>query len=290
VQHREALVNGLRLHYVEAGEGPLVVLLHGFPQFWYAWKHQIPALAGAGFRVIAPDLRGYNLSEKPPGVGSYDLDRLVADVTGLIRQAGEERAHLVGHDWGGVIAWEVAARHSRFVGRLVVLNAPHLGAYRALSARRPRQLLLSWYALAFQVPWLPEALARGARFAWLRTVLRDQPVRPGAFSAEDIERHVEAVARPGALEGGINYYRALFRRASGASRARERVSAPTLVLWGDQDAYLLPELAEAVRPWVTDLTVRHFPQASHWIMADEPDAVNTAMIDFLQEVGRHQHG
>ena len=145
----------VRLHYVEAGEGPLVVLLHGFPEFWFSWRFQIPALAAAGFRVVAPDMRGYNLSSRPAEVAAYDTDRLAADVRGLIRELGAERALLAGHDWGGAVAWITAMNHPEVVERLAILNVPH--PRRMLQGlRTPRQLAKSWYFLAFQVPWLPE--------------------------------------------------------------------------------------------------------------------------------------
>src|SRR5579884_3024966 len=157
--HRHASVNGVRLHYVEAGRGPLVVLLHGFPEFWYSWRHQIPALAAAGFRVLAPDLRGYNESDKPPGVAAYGLERVAGDVAALVRHAGERRAAVVGHDWGGGIAWWLAMHRPDVVGRLAVLNAPHPAAFRR-ELRTPGQLLRSWYVFFFQLPALPEWLFR----------------------------------------------------------------------------------------------------------------------------------
>src|SRR5262245_58570023 len=164
--HRFAVVNSVRLHYAEAGEGPLVVLLHGFPEFWYSWRHQIKGLAAAGFRVIAPDLRGYNESDKPPGIASYRLELLTQDIVELIQHAGEKRAHVVGHDWGGGIAWWLAMQNPQVVERLVILNAPHpVAFFREL--RRPAQLLKSWYMFFFQLPWLPEVMLRVGNFAQL---------------------------------------------------------------------------------------------------------------------------
>src|SRR5262249_33835635 len=148
--HRHALVGGLRLHYVEAGAGPPVLLLHGFPEFWYSWRHQLPALAGAGFRAWAPDLRGYNESEKPAGVRNYRVRLLVEDVAGLIRHTGAGRATVVGHDWGGVIAWRLAMDRPELVERLVILNAPHPGAFLR-ELRNPAQWLRSAYVLFFQL-------------------------------------------------------------------------------------------------------------------------------------------
>jgi epoxide hydrolase 4 len=275
-------VNGVRLHYVEAGSGPLVVLLHGFPEFWYAWRHQIPALAAAGFHVVAPDMRGYNLSEKPPGVAAYAVDVLVEDVRALIGHFGAERATVVGHDWGGGVAWGVAMNRPEVVKNLIVLNAPHPAAFLR-ELRSPGQILRSSYMLFFQLPWLPEATFRANNFALLERTLRTDPVRPEAFDNRDIRRYKRALAQPGALTATINYYRALLRE-----RPRETLSEPptiarpTLLIWGDRDRYLGTNLTEGLDRWVTDLRVEHIPDASHWIMADRPERVNDLMIEFMR--------
>ena len=188
----------------------MCLALHGFPEFWYSWRHQLPALAAAGFRAVAPDLRGYNLSDKPPGVAGYRMEHLVADVAGLVRGTGRPRAAVVGHDWGGAIAWTFAMRHPELVERLVVLNAPHPAAFLR-ELRTPAQLLRSWYVFFFQLPGLPEWYVRRRDFALLERALRRGAVRPGAFSDEDVRLCKEALARPGALTAAINYYRAVFR-------------------------------------------------------------------------------
>jgi pimeloyl-ACP methyl ester carboxylesterase len=279
--HHHAAINGIRLHYVEAGVGPLVVLLHGFPEFWYSWRHQLPALAAAGFRVRAPDLRGYNDSDKPAGVANYRLPLLSADVAGLIRDAGVERAVVVGHDWGGAIAWDVALRHPEVVERLIVLNAPHpLAFLREL--RSPRQLLRSWYIFFFQLPWVPEWLLRRRDFAFLDQVLCQEPVRRGTFSDEDVRRYKEALARPGALTAAVNYYRALFRHRSWSRRSMPAIQVPTLLLWGEQDRYLDVKLTEGLGPWVENLRVERLPDASHWVQNDNPERVNELLIEFLR--------
>jgi pimeloyl-ACP methyl ester carboxylesterase len=198
--HRDVTANGIRLHLVEMGSGPLVLLLHGFPEFWYAWRFVIPRLAAAGFRVAAPDLRGYGLSERPRGTRRYTLDELSADVAGLVRALGEERAAVVGHDWGGVVAFAAAERHADVVDRLVVVNAPHPRAMRR-ELRNPDQLRRSWYAGFFQLPWIPEAVLRAGRFALLRRVLRTGPHRRGAVTDEDERRYVEAWSAPGCAHG-----------------------------------------------------------------------------------------
>ena len=279
--HRYADLGDVRLHYVEAGEGPLVLLLHGFPQFWYEWRHQIPALVEAGFRVVAPDMRGYNLSDKPPGVRAYRLELLARDVERLIWALGEERAVVVGHDWGGIVAWAVAMLHPERVERLAILNVPHPERF-SRGLRTPRQLLRSSYAFFFQIPWLPERLIRAGHFAILRYVFRNDPVRPGTFGEEDIDRYVEAFSRPGALTAAINYYRALARRAPAVARKlRRRIEAPVMVIWGQRDLFLVPELARPNPALVPDARVERLPDASHWVQQDRPERVNTLLLDFL---------
>jgi pimeloyl-ACP methyl ester carboxylesterase len=278
---------GVRLHCAQAGaassDRPAVVLLHGFPEFWYGWRHQIPAVAAAGFHVVAPDLRGYNTSDKPPGVADYRIDLLAADVAAVIRQVSGNggRAHLVGHDWGGVVAWHLAMHHPDVVEKLVILNAPHPAAYLR-ELRRPGQLLRSWYAFFFQLPRLPESFIRSGNFRALRDLFRHGPARAGAFSEVDIDRYVEAFSRPGALAAAINYYRAAFRRGAGAaSRSVRRIDLPTLLIWGDRDRYLVPGLTHGLGQWVTKLRVERLPTATHWVQHDEPETVNRLLVRFL---------
>jgi epoxide hydrolase 4 len=272
----------VRLHYVEAGDGPLVVLLHGFPEFWFSWRFQIPALVAAGFRVVAPDMRGYNLSSRPSKVSAYDIDRLAADVRDLVRERGAERVLLAGHDWGAGAAWATAMNHPDVVERLAILNAPH--PRRMLQGlRRPRQLARSWYMLFFQLPRLPElAMRAGGWRAWRR--LFEKEARPGAFTPQDIERYVDAWSQPGAPTGMINPYRAAFRQTPGRSEARLRpVQAPTLVIWGERDRHLGVELAEPERADVPNLErVVRLPEASHWVHQDEPERVSQLLVDFFR--------
>lgn len=280
-EHREAVVNGVRLHYVEAGSGPLVILLHGFPEFWYSWRHQIPALAAAGFHVLAPDLRGYNLSDKPPGVLAYRLEVLLADVAELIRHAGADSAAVAGHDWGGVLAWHLPVYHPGRVDKLIVLNAPHPAAYRR-ELRSWRQWLKSWYVLLFQLPGLPEELIRAGDFDLIGRLLLHGPVHENAFTPEDVRRYKQALARPGALTAALNYYRAGLRSLLHPDvRDNAPVTVPTLLLWGERDPYLNTSLTERLGPWVPDLRVVRLPDASHWVQNDAPERINRLMIDFL---------
>lgn len=271
----------VRLHYVEAGppDEPAVVLLHGFPDFWYSWRHQIPALAAAGLRVIAPDMRGYNLSSKPPEVSAYEPRRLAADIRDLIRERGLERAGVAGHDWGAAVAWVAAMAHPEVVDRLAILNVPH--PRRMLDAlRRPGpQLAKSWYMFFFQLPWLPERAVRAGDWRAFRYGF-EHDARQGAFTPQDIDRYREAWAQPGAITATINYYRASMRRPGAARRgALGPVTAPTLVIWGERDRYLGAELAEPSRDDVPGLTrVVRMPEASHWVQHDEPDRVSELLI------------
>lgn len=280
--HREAVVNGVRLHYVEAGEGPLVVLLHGFPEFWYSWRHQIPALAGAGFRVIAPDQRGYNTSDKPKGVGSYRIESLVDDVAGLIAHAGESKATVVGHDWGGAVAWAVPMQRPEVVEKLIVLNSPHPRALQR-ELRSLSQLRKSWYFFFFQLPWLPEAVLRMGDSRMIERQFMRDPVPPGTFSEEDVAAYKDAMRQPGALTASINYYRAAFRRNPMSTANLAQIDVPTLLIWGERDSYLGPGLAEGLEEWVPDIRVERIPEGSHWVQVDSAPRVNELMIAFLRE-------
>ncbi len=284
--HHVEAVNGIELHWVEAGQGPLVLLLHGFPEFWYAWRHQIPALAAAGFRVVAPDLRGYNLSAKPEGVASYRAGVVMSDVVALIGHLGAERAHVAGHDWGGVIAWRLAMRRPDVLDRLVIVNAPHPAVF-ARELRHLRQLRRSWYAGFFQLPLIPEALFRANDFALLERMFRNGPRRPGAYTDEDIRLYKEAAARPGALTAMLNYYRAIRSRTPRGEAAGERgsgdevVRRPTMVIWGERDTALTTHNLEGLERYVPGVRIERIAEASHWVPADAPEHVSTLMIEFF---------
>ncbi len=280
-EHRYADLGDVRLHYVEQGEGPLVVLLHGFPEFWFEWREQIPALADAGFRVVAPDMRGYNLSDKPKGISAYRGQTVANDIAALINHLGEESAVVVGHDWGGAIAWWLAMERPEVVKRLGVMNCPH--PYRMARAFRTfRQLRKSWYMFAFQLPFLPEKALSRKDFAAMRKVFKTDPTHP--YSDDEIERYVEAWRQPGALRGMLGYYRAAFRRTSPRELNRlPKVDAPVLVIWGKQDTALGSELAEPPPELVPNSRVEFLPDASHWSPHDEPGKVNSLLIDFARE-------
>src|SRR5262249_36834056 len=243
-------VGDVTLHYVEAGDGPLVVLLHGFPEFWFGWRLQIARLAEAGFRVVAPDMRGYNLSSRPRGIAAYGADKVADDIHGLIKELGYESATLVGHDWGGTVAWTTAMNHPEVVDRLVILDAAHPRKLQK-GLFKPRQLLRSWYFFFFTLPWLPERIARARRFRFFQRFLRD--ARP-AYTQEEMDRYIEAWSQPGALTGMIDYYRnSVLTPPWKAWSAIRTIAAPTLVIWGQRDRYLGPTLAEPERKDVPNL-------------------------------------
>jgi epoxide hydrolase 4 len=268
------------LHYVEAGVGPMVVLLHGFPEFWFGWRRQIGPLAAAGFRVVVPDTRGYNLSSRPHEVEAYAVDRLATDIRGLITELGSESASLVGHDWGGTIAWTAAMNHPDVVDRLAILNAAHPRRLQQ-GLMNPNQLRKSWYFFFFALPGLPEDVVQARNWHFFRHFLHD--ANP-PYTPEELERYVEAWAQPGAATGMINYYRASVRASQKEAKAAIRaISAPTLVIWGQRDGYLGEDLAEPEHDDVPNLQgVERLADASHWVHHDEAERVNELLLDFFR--------
>lgn len=289
VRHRFVEANGVRFHVVEAGPDaseepnrPVVLLLHGFPEFWYGWRAQIPVLA-ARYRVVAPDLRGYNLSGKPPshrGSGCYDYETLCSDVPALIRALGAERAHVVGHDWGGMLAWGAATFHPEVVDRLAILNAPHPAAYLRELEQNMRQRLRSWYVLLFQVPRVAEWLLTRGHARGVAEMLRRSALTPSTFSDADLAAYRRAISRPGAASAALAYYRALWSVSIPELRTRLRpITAPTLLIWGLQDVALAPELTEDLDPWVPGIHVEMVQDASHWVQHERPERVNGLLLE-----------
>ena len=283
-QHGYTRVNGVRLHFVTQGEGPLVVLLHGFPEFWYSWRHQIPALA-QHFRVVAPDLRGYNDSEKPPGVANYHIDTLAADVVGLIHAFGEEKAIIIGHDWGGGIAWVFAAAYPQATEKLIVLNCPHPAAFQHHLKTNWRQLRRSWYMFFFQIPWLPEFGIRLNLRWFVEKAFRGMAIRKEVFTDDELQKYTEALQKSGALTAAINYYRAAFReRMRHGERAFDKIKCPTLLIWGEEDTALGKELTFGMESCFTNrFEIRYIPHCSHWVQQEQPELVNRYMTEFLLE-------
>jgi epoxide hydrolase 4 len=286
IRHGYAQVGEVRLHYAECGEGErLVVLLHGFPECWYSWRKQLPVL-GRRYKVVAPDLRGYNLSDKPGRVEDYSVNRLVDDVTGLIRHFGAREAAVVGHDWGAAVAWAVAQHYPDYVWKLAALQVPP----PAIWARNfsLKQLLRSWYMFFFQLPSIPEWWLGRDDFAGLAKMFRDTS-RPGTFTDEDIAVLKAAAREPGALTASVNYYRANFRRFFGRGlrerevRTHERVRVPTLFIFGERDFAIIPETVRGVADYVdAPYTELRLGRANHWVQQEYPAEVNAALLDFLE--------
>ena len=283
VRHRFVQLDGLRMHVAEWADAqedaPLVVLLHGFPEFWYAWRHQLVALGEAGYRVVAPDLRGYGRTDKPRGVDAYQIETLADDVAGLIQALGAERASIVGHDWGGMVSWWHAMRHPAQVRTLSVLNCPHPGLQTAMMSD-PAQLRRSGYMLFFQLPRLPEYRIRRNDHAKLRSTLRSDPTTPGAFTDEDIQRYVDALD-PASTTAALNYYRAYMRRGNALQKALCPIDRPTQVLWGTADRYLGLEYATPPTRWVWDVRTERLEGFSHWVQVDAAAEVNRRLLAFL---------
>lgn len=282
VESISVAANGLRFHALAAGpvDGPLVMLLHGFPETSHGWRHQIPALAGAGFRVVAPDQRGIGGSSKPPGVAAYRIDHLAADIVAMVRALGRERAQVVGHDWGGAVTWTLALHHADVIERVAILDAPHPVAFSAWMRAHASQRRKSWYMAFFQLPWLPEFMLRANGFRLLAKALV-QSSRPGTFTPDDLAAYRRAWAQPGALTGMLNWYRGL-RLRSGLPSGHTRVAIPVRLMWGDRDAALESGMAEASIAYCDAGEVIHFPEATHWLPAEEPARVNALLLEFLR--------
>jgi epoxide hydrolase 4 len=271
----------VQLHAVAAGpkDGPVVVLLHGFPEFWYGWHKQIEPLAAAGFRVVVPDQRGYNLSSKPRGVASYALTDLVSDVIAIADQLGEQKILLAGHDWGAAVAWSTALLHQQRIAKLAVLNVPHPSVMRRFLSTGPRQMLRSWYMFFFQVPWLPEAIFSAFHFHMgTRALLRSS--RPGTFAPDDLVQYRAAWSQPGALTGMINWYRALFSHRVKFPESTVRV--PTRILRGERDAFLLSEMAHESLRYCTNADLFTFADATHWLQHEESAKVSQILVEFFR--------
>jgi len=271
--------NGLRLQALTAGpaSGELVILLHGFPESGDAWRQQLPALAGAGLHVLAPHQRGYARSSKPTSVFDYRLGQLARDVLALADAAGAAKFSVVGHDWGGAIAWHLATVHADRLRHVVVLNGPHTGTVGLHSLRHPTQLLKGWYVAAFQLPMVPELLLRAGGYAALRRAMEDS-ARPGAFDESLLQQYQAQWAQPHALGSMLNWYRAL---AFEPPTPALPIDLPVTVLWGEQDRFLDRGLADAALALCRHGELVPFPQATHWLHHEEADEVNRRLLKAL---------
>lgn len=277
-----AQIGGVRLHYAKAGTGEkLVVFLHGFPEFWYSWRHQLAALSDE-YTVIAPDLRGYNLSDKPPKVEDYKLEKLVDDVLGFIRHFGHERAAIVAHDWGAGIAWAVASHYPEMVWKLACLQVPPMSVWQ--KNQTLRQALASWYMFFYQIPRLPEWILRQNNFAIGEILCRNAAADYNFFTAEDIAQYKRSWSEPNALTSMINYYRANFLDKFVKKQAEVKIKVPTLFIYGEKDAAVLPATVRNVKD-VIDAPFREvrIPESGHWVQQEAAEAVTTALREFLAE-------
>lgn len=275
------LTNGVNLHVVMAGppDGPLVLLLHGFPEFWYGWRKQMPALAAAGYHVWAPDQRGYNRSDKPAGVDAYRIDTLAQDIVGLIEASGREQVYLVGHDWGAAVAWWVAGNYPARVKKLAILNVPHPAVMRRAVLEDAEQRQRSWYIFFFQLPWLPEQSLAREGYTNLMRALKGSS-RRGTFTDDDIAAYRQAWSQPGAVRAMLNWYRAAVR---GQARpvALGRITVPTLMIWGARDTALSRSMAQPSIELCDNGRLVFLEEASHWVQHEEPAQVNQLLLDFL---------
>jgi epoxide hydrolase 4 len=275
--------NGIRLHVAQAGseENPLVILLHGFPEFSYGWRKQIPYLVEAGYRVWVPDQRGYNLSDKPDGLAAYSLDELAADVIGLIDAAGEEKAFLVGHDWGASVAWWVAQKYPGSLEKLVIMNVPHGSVMMENLRSSFAQLRKSWYIFFFQIPWLPEFLVKMKNWK-MGTASLTRTSRKGTFSENDLVQYRKAWSQPKAIKSMINWYRAVIQKPPKSSGS-SRITVPTLVIWGAKDKFLGKEMAKQSIDLCDDGQLVFIEEATHWVQHEEAERVNELVDRFFKE-------
>jgi len=287
-EHRYANVNNIRLHYVQAGKGKLIMFLHGFPEFWYEWKNQL-AEFGRDYLAVAPDMRGYNLSSKPAQVEQYEMKYLVGDIRALCEHLGYKTFILVGHDWGGGVAWSFAIRYPEYLEKLIIINSPHPIVFMRELRDNPAQQKASQYILVYRTQEAEGILAKD-NFAVLVSSFLDEDIREGYFTEEDKRAYIEAWSQPGALTGGLNYYRAAhlgpFTNESDDSLSADpalfMVRAPTLVVWGERDRWLLTGNLDGLDRYVPNLTIKRIPDGSHWVIHEKPALVNSYIREFIE--------
>ena len=287
MQSQFVKTNNINLHVMTDGpeNGTPVILLHGFPEFSYGWRKQIPALVKAGYRIIVPDQRGYNLSDKPKGISSYDVDILVKDIVGLFDYYGITKAFLVGHDWGAAVAWAVALNYPERLKKLAILNVPHPDVMADFILHNSKQRKKSWYVFFFQIPFYVEWILSRGNFHHMARMLVGSG-RRSIFKAEDLAEYKNAWSQPGSMTGMLNWYRAAFQRgvrhAFRKKTPARRVIVPTLILWGKRDVALSDEMVQPSVDLCDDGRAVLFEESTHWVQHDEADAVNQNLIEFLR--------
>jgi len=291
-RHEYADVNGIRLHYATAGEGELILFAHGFPEFWYMWKDQLVEF-GKDHQAVALDMRGYNLSSRPDSVDSYQIDILIEDFRALAEHLGHKKFILAAHDWGGIVAWQFANRHPECLEKLIIINAPHPGVFARLFVNNPEQQAASQYMLLFRSPEAEQMLSADD-YSILLGGIQTAAVE---LSKEDAQKHIEAWSQPGALTGGLNYYRAMPFEPPSTDKTESETAAhfleliphellevkvPTLVIWGEQDTALTIHNLDGLDEYVPDLTIKRIPNGSHWVVREQPELINNLIRDFIR--------
>jgi epoxide hydrolase 4 len=284
LESRVLHINGIALHVVLAGpaNGKPLIFLHGFPEFWFAWRRQIDHFVSSGYRVIIPDQRGYNLSDKPAGIASYSIDLLAKDVVGLLDAVAGSKAFVVGHDWGAAVAWYLAAQYSDRIHRTAMLSVPHPRVFSKNLIINPAQLRKSWYMFLFQLPWLPEFILRRRDWALLVRALRDTS-SSGVFSDPDLAQYKESWAKKGALTAMLNSYRAALLRPSKLALDPEgsRVKVPALLIWGKNEQFAVESMARESLQYCDDGCLEVFATASHWVQHEQPAQLNKLLSEFF---------
>ncbi len=273
--------NGQTFEVAQAGEGKkLAFCLHGFPELHYSWRFQIPLLVEQGYRVWAPNMRGYGGSSKPATVRDYALDHLCADVAALIDASGAEEVTLIAHDWGAIVAWAFAIQKIRPLSRLIIMNVPHPMVGRR-EIRHWRQLRRSWYIFFFQIPWLPEFLISRRKGEAIRRAFSNMAQDQSNFSDKVLDVFAKTALRPGSLTAMLNYYRALVRHRDVVDLEDKQLDTPTLMIWGEEDSALNIKCAEGTEQWVSDLELHRLPGVSHWVQQEAPEKVNAILRGWL---------
>ena len=291
IEHNYAHVNGVRLHYVSSGHGKLILFVHGFPEFWYAWKKQVLDF-GRDHHAVALDMRGYNLSDKPAGVDHYQIKFLCEDLRALAEHLGHKRFVLVGHDWGGAVAWAFAAQYPSYLKKLVVINAPHPAVFERELRDNPAQQKASAYMLLLCSPEAEQILSAN-QYEFLYGAVLNEGLKQGYFTQEDRDAYLKAWSQTGALTGSLNYYRAAHIGPSAEAQAVTAnfvsdlpdltVRVPILVIWGENDPYLLTGNLNGLEEFVPDVTVKRIPDASHWVVHEKPVLINHLIREFLRK-------